>query len=121
VGGSAHLTIHSDGSCNFTGHLHDSGADEFNTALVWLVKDSNSKGYSFVHTGKVAESFESGSRNDDWSNDGQNDAIKNNWGAIVAVNSASAKADVNADLTNVINSAIGAAGTILGVVAIIAA
>jgi hypothetical protein len=36
-----HLTIHSDGSCNFTGHLHDSGAEEFNTALVWLVKDSN--------------------------------------------------------------------------------
>jgi hypothetical protein len=121
VGGFAHLTIHSDGTYNFTGHFHDSGADEFNTALAWVVKDFLSHGYSFAHSGHVAGTFESGSRNDDWNNDGQNDAIKDNWFAIAAADSASAKAEVNADLTNLINTVIGIAGTTLGVVAIIIA
>jgi hypothetical protein len=121
VGGSAHLTIHSDGTYNFRGHLHDSGALEFNTALAWIVKDFFGHGYSFGHSGHLAGTFESGSRNDDWNNDGQNNAIRDNWFAIAPTNSAPAKAEVNADLTNVINTLIGIAGTTLGVVAIIVA
>jgi hypothetical protein len=40
VGGNTHLTIRQDGTYSFTGHFHDSGATEYNMALMIAVKDS---------------------------------------------------------------------------------
>ena len=121
VGGWSHLTLHSDGTYNFTGHFHDSGGTEYNVTLAWAVKDSNNMVYTFQHQGHVSGTFESGSRDDNWSNDGQNDAISNNWAAIVAGNTATAEAGANIDLTNLVNSIIGTLGTVLGIVAIVIA
>ncbi|WP_194235900.1 hypothetical protein [Streptomyces sp. CB01881] len=121
VGGNANLTIRDDGSLTFTGHFHDSGADEFNTQLVWGVKDAQNKVYAFQHTGHVAGTFEPGSRNDDWVIDSRSDQIADNWANIAANPTAHAEARVNADLINVTNSVIGALGTTLGVVALVIA
>jgi hypothetical protein len=121
VGGSSHLTIHQDGTYHFTGQFHDSGAFDYNLALAWAVKDSQNQVYTFAHTGHVAGTFGSGSRDDIWQNDGQNDALTQNWANIVAANSAFAQASANSDVTSLVNSLIGALGTVLGVIAIIVA
>ena len=53
--------------------------------------------------------------------DGQNDIIRDNWAAIVAVDNAPASANASGDLTGLINEIIGAVGTVLGIVAIVVA
>lgn len=121
VGGSSHLTIHKDGTYKFTGHFHDSGATEYNMTLAWAIKDSNNNAYTFQHSGHVSGTFESGSRDDDWNIEGQNDSLSSNWANIVASNSGSALSAANIDLTNLVNSLIGTLGTVLGIVAIVIA
>jgi hypothetical protein len=121
VGGFAHLTIRSDGTYSFSGHFHDSGGLEYNVYLVWAVKDSRNQVYTFQHRGHVSGTFESGSRDDDWSNDAQNDVIRDNWANIVAQWSWNAKAQADGDLTNLINSVIGGLGLVTGVVGIVVA
>jgi hypothetical protein len=89
-------------------------------ALVWAVKGAVDA-YTFEHTGHVSGSLESGSSNDNWQEDGQRDVIAQNWAAIVANDSGPAQANATGDLTSLINSIIGAVGTGLGIVAIVAA
>jgi len=119
VGGNAHLTIHSDGTYTFSGHFHDSGATQYNMQLVWVVKDSTNTAYTFEHQGQVFGTFESGSRDDDWNNSGQNDEIKQNWANIVAGQTWKANADANGDLTNLLTTALAAVGVVLSVVGIV--
>jgi hypothetical protein len=121
VGGNAHLTIRQDGSYTFTGHFHDSGATEYKMGLVWAVKDSQNIVYTLQHSGHVSGTFESGSRNDDWTVDLRNDEIASRWANIAAGSTAHVQADANIDIINLTNSLIGTIGTVLGVVAIVAA
>ena len=121
VGGNAHLTIRQDGSYTFSGHFHDSGATEYNVALVWAVKDSQNMVYTFQHTGHVSGTFESGSRDDNWTVDSRNDNVASHWANIAAGSSEEARAAANIDLVNFTNSLIGTLGTVLGVVAIVIA
>ena len=121
VGGSTHLTIRQDGSYTFSGHLHDSGATEYNVAVVWVVKDSQNIAYTFQHAGHVSGTFEPGSRDDDWTVDSHDDRITNNWVnlGVAAIGVAGTHAKI--DVVNLTNSVIGTIGTVLGVVAIVAA
>ena len=90
-------------------------------ALIWAVVDSQNNVYTFEHTGHVSGTFESGSRDDDWHTDGQNDAIAQNWASIAAKDYATAQANATGDLTALTNSIIGALGTVLGVIGIVIA
>jgi hypothetical protein len=121
VGGYAHVTIRNDGSYSFSGHFHDSGGFEYNLQLAWAIKDAKNLVYTFQHQGHVAGTFESGSRNDNWSNDGQNDAIRDNWANLVAAWSWSAQAQANGDLTNLFNTVVGSLGLVTGVIGIVLA
>ena len=121
VGGSAHLTIRQDGSYTFTGHFHDSGGTEYKMGLVWAVKDSQNIVYTFQHSGHVSGTFEPGSRNDDWTVDSRNDDIASRWANTAAGSTAHGRAHANIDIINLTNSLIGTIGTVLGVVAIMAA
>ena len=69
----------------------------------------------------VSGTFDSGSRDDIWDNEGQNDALAQNWANIVAANWATAQATANGDLAGLVNSLIGTLGTVLGIVAIVVA
>jgi hypothetical protein len=119
VGGWSNLTVRQDGTYTFSGHFHDSGATEYNMALVWAVKDSQNKVYTFKHTGHVSGTFEPGSRDDDWSIDGQNDTLAQNWANIAAANFGSASANASGDLTTLMNEILGAVGVVLGVISIV--
>jgi hypothetical protein len=121
VGGFAHLTLRQDGSYSFSGHFHDSGAVEFNVGLVWGIKDLANRVYTFQQSGHIAGTFESGSRDLDWSIDGRNDAIAQNWTSLAAGTPPRGilRAEVNVDLVNLTNSVIGAAGLVLSVIGIV--
>lgn len=69
----------------------------------------------------MAGTFEPGPRDFDWSTDGRNDAIARNWPAIAAGSHGVLQASVSADFVNLTNAVVGAAGLVLGVVAIVVA
>ncbi len=121
VGGSSHLTIRQDGTYTFSGHFHDSGATEYNMALMIAVKDSQNRVYTFQHDGHASGTFEPGSRNDDWNNDGQKPEIAQYWGDMIAGHTWHADANADGDFTNLFNSIMGTLGTVLAVVAVVAA
>jgi hypothetical protein len=118
VGGWAHLTIRQDGSFTFFGHLHDSGGTEYDVNVGIAVKDSQNRLYTVMHSGHVSGTFEPGSRDDDWSVDSKNDQLAENWADIAASNTVYENASASLDAINLINSIIGAAGLIVGVVAL---
>lgn len=121
AGGWAHLTLHQNGSYLFTGHFHDSGAIEYNLSLALAVQGGNGLAYTFNHSGHVAGTFESGSRDDDWTNEGQRSELAADWANIVAASRAAGQAAATSDLSNLINAVVGALGTVLGIVAIVIA
>ncbi|HEY1945967.1 MAG TPA: hypothetical protein VGG97_03105 [Bryobacteraceae bacterium] len=118
VGGSSRLTLRQDGTYTFTGHFHDSGATEYNTSLVWAVKDAQNQVYTFSHAGHVSGTFESGSRDDNWTVDSQDGRLADNWANLGAAATGKSEASSKLDLVNLTNSLIGTLGTVLGVVAI---
>jgi hypothetical protein len=118
VGGYSHLTIRKDGTYTCSGHFHDSGGTEYNMALVWALTYAENV-ITFQHSGHVSGTFESGSRDDNWNTDGQNDAIAQNWADIVARNYAPAQANATGDLTGLVNTIIGTLGTVLGIIALV--
>ncbi len=120
VGGNSHLTIRQDGSYTYSGHFHDSGATEYNMTILVGVKDSQSKLYTFQHSGHVSGTFESGSRDDNWNVESQNPVLSDNWVFLAAGSSSNAQSHAGGDLSGLINGLIGALGTALGVVAIAA-
>lgn len=122
VGGWANLTLWPDGSYDFEGHFHDSGAPSYNDALAWAIKDTTTNtAYSFLHTGHMAGTFESGSRDDTWSTSGKNDALAAGWANLSAGYVWQANAAVNWDANSLVNEVIAALGIVLGVIGIVVA
>jgi len=113
--GSAHLTIHQDGSYQFTGQFHDSGAISYNDVIALAFVDSNKNVYTFARQGSIAGTFEAGSRDDLWDITGQNDTIANNWTAISA-SGFYYKASISSELSQLISSLLSVIQTIAGVV-----
>jgi hypothetical protein len=121
VGGFTHLTLRQDGSYTFSGHFHDSGADEFNVGLVAAVKDLQNRAYTFQTSGHVAGTFEPGSRDFDWNISDRNDTIARNWSDLAIGAKFAREAQASPDFVNLTNSVIGALGLVVGVVAIVIA
>jgi hypothetical protein len=120
AGGFAHLTLRQDGSYAFSGHFHDSGGAAYSTALVWVVKDLANQAYTFKHTGRIAGTFESGSRDDNWNVSAVSGAIADNWAAIAAAPASHVEARADFDVNSLLKEAETVAGVIAQVVAIVA-
>jgi uncharacterized protein with LGFP repeats len=122
AGGRTHLTLSRDGGCHFTGAMHDSGAAAYNYSVAGAVKDVGNEAYTFGHTGNIAGTFESGSRDDIWDVNSTNPTVAQNWLSLVAAADgnprASWSATVSTDLGALIGAVIGAVGTVAGVVAL---
>ena len=104
VGGNAHVTLRQDGSFVFSRHFRDSGAPDFNDAIVAAIKDSQNIGYTFQHTGHMSGTFSSGSRDDDWRVDSRDDRLINNWAYIAAGSRGHARSTTSADITNIVRT-----------------
>ena len=122
VGGYASLTLRSDGTYEFTGHFHDSGAPSYDDHFAWGVRASDGFAFTFAHRGHMAGTFEAGSRDDDWNVTGYNTDIAAHWDALQGWNwqwRADVNWDVVGDLTRIID-ALKQVGQAVAVIAVVA-
>lgn len=119
VGGWANLTLFSNGTFNFSGHFHVSGAPSYNTGIVWLVKDGNGTAYQFTHSGRVHGTFESGSRDDNWNTSGTNPAITAGWNNLASNWSSRWEAKVNINLSSIVDDVKSGIGFVSSIVAVV--
>jgi hypothetical protein len=56
----------------------------YNYSVACVVVDADHRAYTFAHTGNIAGTFESGSRDDPWGSPGQNEQIAQNWRSLCA-------------------------------------
>jgi hypothetical protein len=75
VGGYVQLTIYPDGSYEWEGHAHDSGATSYNFSTAAVVHTVSGKTYSFSQTGRLHGTFESGSRTSEWHTPGESEDL----------------------------------------------
>ncbi|WP_426626015.1 hypothetical protein ACPPVW_08270 [Leifsonia sp. McL0607] len=124
VGGYASIELHSDGTCLFSGHFHDSGAPSYNVEFVWVFVDSGGVAYTFSASGHMNGTFESGSRDYNWTNSTNSPDVRNNWAKLVAGYRWKWNAHVGWDVQAAVDAAVNAlkaAGAVIGaVVAIVA-
>lgn len=120
VGGWSQLTLFPDGSYVFEGSFHDSGAPSYNDSFVFAIKDNvTNKVYTFSHSGHMAGTFESGSRDDNWNVQGKNAELASIWQDFSFGYTWHWEAGVNWDLNGILNYIIGTLGIVLAVVAIV--
>ena len=124
AGGSASLTLHSDGTYSFNGYFHDSGGASYNIEFSWVIVGALGTAYSFTASGHMAGTFESGSRDCIWTKPDRNDAIAAHWDELVQGYASRWQASIDWDVQAAINSLLSAlktAGTIITtVIAVVA-
>lgn len=124
VGGWAQLALFQNGSYNFSGHFHVSGAPSYNISFVWGIVSNSGVLYTFAHNGHLAGTFESGSRDSDWNRQEVSGAIAGGWPDLCAGYHWTWNAHVNMDLGAAINSikqAIEAVQKVVEVITVIIA
>jgi len=119
LSGFAHLTLRQDGSYNFSGYYHDSGAAQYNINTAWVIKDSQNSVYTFEHTGTVYGTFEPGSRDDRWRDENRDDRLQKNWANLAAGYRSEFSAHSKIDSVNLVLNIIAAFGAVASVVGIV--
>jgi hypothetical protein len=99
VGGSAHVTLHQDGSYQFHGSFHNASILPFDYSVALVITDSTKQVYTFGHQ----YSFGGGPSDDNFPYSGQNAAIAQNWPALAARATAIYSASVALDLGTLMN------------------
>jgi hypothetical protein len=97
IGGSGRLTLYSDGTTHFEGHLHDSGFPSFDCLVVFAVKCSDRQVFAAPHTGRTHGSDEPGSRDTVWDDWGHSDDVQRNWPNIRSGGVGNFRVDVTSD------------------------
>ncbi|WP_321781596.1 hypothetical protein [Paraburkholderia sp. J94] len=124
VGGWAEIRLYKNGNYEFWGHFHDSGAPSYDAGIAWVIVDNEGTGFSFEAKVHLNGTFESGSRDGDWHQTGNNPQIHAHWAALCAGSHWKWSANVNWDwgiLLKQVEDGLKAAGTIVaGVVAVVA-
>jgi hypothetical protein len=122
VGGSAQLVLYQNGGYSFSGNFHDSGFPSYTDSLVWGVLDSQGTLFTFAHSGEMYGTFQSGSRDDSWNNQGFNPAIAGAWVDLCAGWSWHWEAGVNWDLgplESLLQNIIKAAQVVVQVISVV--
>jgi hypothetical protein len=121
VGGFSQITLFQNGAYTFTGHFHDSGFPSYNDALIWSFLSNRSRTlYVFRHSGHMAGTVESGSRDDNWTDQGPSPALAAGWDDLVSAGfSYRGDASVNLDVGSLLNTVKTAWGAVSTVIAII--
>jgi hypothetical protein len=121
VGGSASVTLWPDGTYVFQGTFHDSGFPSYNDQLVFVVKDNvTNTAYTCSHSGHVAGTVESGSRDDNWNVSSRSADLQNAYHNFADGWLSNWSAGVNADFNSIVDKALAVVGTVTGVVSIFA-
>lgn len=124
VGGWMTLALFEDGTYSFSGHFHDSGFPTYDVDAVWVIVSSSGKAFTFEVKGTMYGTTESGSRDYDFAQNGQNDQLKEAWADLCAGYTYRWSAYVNWDVQAAVNDVVNAlkvAGTVIGVVVAVVA
>lgn len=119
VGGWARIKLYKNGNFEFNGHFHDSGAPSYNCEFSWIIVDSRGKAFTFAWQLHLNGTFESGSRDGDWSDNGNKPEIAAAWSDLCASRTDRWDAAVNWDLAGLLQEAqdiMKTAGTVISVV-----
>ncbi|WP_424528857.1 hypothetical protein ACOZ38_04020 [Sphaerisporangium viridialbum] len=119
VGGWTSLTLYDNGTYQWSGHIHDSGATSYNFTGVCVVRLSSGSAFVFETAGRLHGTFDSGSRDHNWSKSSSIPALSAAWRASASYN-ATCKNSVSLNLTGTIDSALQAVGYASQVIAILA-
>jgi hypothetical protein len=119
VGGWSKLTVWPDGTYQFSGHLHDSGATSYDVSVVWGLQSSKGTVFQFSTRGRVHGTFESGSRDYDWSISGHNRALARAWSDLEAGHSWSRSAGAHLNLAGLWRSVKEGLSEVKDVVAVV--
>jgi hypothetical protein len=124
VGGNMSLAIFQNGDYSFSGHFHDSGFPSYDVDAVWVVVSNSGKAFTFEVKGNMYGTLQSGSRNYDFAQNGNNTQIRDAWPDLCDGYhwrwSAYVNWDAKAAVDDVV-SALKTAGTVIGaVVAVVA-
>lgn len=117
VGGWAEIRLSKNGSYEFWGHFHDSGFPSYDAGIAWIIVDSEGTAFSFEAKVHLCGTIESGSRDGDWHQAGNNPKITERWSQLCAGNHWRWSASVNWDwgiLLKQVKDAVAAAGPIVG-------
>ncbi|OUS88233.1 hypothetical protein [Rhodococcus sp. NCIMB 12038] len=118
VGGWTQMVVFPDGSYNYSGHLHVSGATSYTVSVAWvLTTGSGHPSFVMPAKGRVHGTFEPGSRDFDWNRSGTNPALRNAWPIFNAQGyrwrwSAAANLDIT-PLVDSISKALGVVGAVV--------
>jgi hypothetical protein len=121
VGGYGRLTVFSDGTTHFQGHLHDSGFPSYDCLAVFTVKDADGHAYAAPHSGRVHGTDESGSRDLNWDDWGGNDSIRQNWPKIKSGGTGGWEVNVTSDWSpqKIAEDVAAAVGVVLSLIPLI--
>lgn len=103
AGGWSNLVIRADGSYEFSGHLHDSGALSYDVSVLWSILSKSNQLFTFGHEGTIHGTFDPGSRDLDWDVKKQDDRIRDNWGDLVQGTTVNWHSTVDTGLSQFIN------------------
>jgi uncharacterized protein with LGFP repeats len=119
VQGRATLTVYADGSYNFVGNFHDSGAFDYNDSLMFGLVSTSGVLYTFTHTGSVAGWTDFWNSSDDnWDVSGTNPALAAGWADLQGAQFYW-KADVSWNVDSLLQEIKDAAGIVGAVISIV--
>jgi len=121
VGGNGRLTLFSDGTTHFQGHLHDSGLPSYDCLAVFTIKDADGYAYTASHSGRVHGTDESGSRDLDWDDWGTDDRLQQKWDRIRAGTTGGSQVNVTSDWSpqKIAEDVVAIVGAVLSVIPLV--
>jgi hypothetical protein len=121
IGGSGTLTLFSDGTTKFRGHLHDSGFPSYDCLAIFAVKDANGRVYAANHTGRTHGTDEAGSRDLDWEDWGTNDDVRRNWSSVRSGGTGNYRVEVTSDWSpqKIAEDILAVVGIVLAIIPLI--
>ncbi|MCX4996754.1 hypothetical protein OG739_29065 [Streptomyces longwoodensis] len=120
VGGWYSLSVFPSGTYSYSGHMHVSGAPSYTFAGVCVVRFTNGTAFVFQTSGRLHGTFESGSRDHNWSTSGSRQSIRDAWKNSGGGWNARCSNRVDIDLGALVNSTVQAVGYAARVIAIVA-
>ncbi|WP_142282916.1 hypothetical protein [Mycobacterium aquaticum] len=83
LGGHIWVTLHGDGTVEWKGHAHDSGADGYDFTVNAVVPGPAGVAVALTHSGHVGGTVTTGARDHDWDEQYPNGFVRDSWPILV--------------------------------------
>jgi hypothetical protein len=115
IAGALSLTINSDGSYVFSGHLNNSNWTPNNVIVVFVIASTRGTAFTFSVSSQIDAALPWDNNNWSWNKTGNNAAIKNSWSEFQSGYKGQGDASASLAVGPIVNSIESAISTALGV------